>query len=535
MSRQGGFIESTMRNYKIMFFLVGLLIVLGVYALIKMPKQEFPTFTIRQGVIVGVYPGATSAQVEEQLAKPLEQFLFTYKEINKKKTYTMSRDGIVYAMVELEDDVKNKDEVWSKIKHGINSFKSQLPAGVLAVIAKDDFGDTSALLIALESDTRTYRELEDYLEILEGKLRRIESVSNLRRYGLQNEQITVRLDRDKLAAYGLDYKLLGVNLFTQGFTTASGHLETGDANMPVYISPVYDSEKEIAEQIVYSDPAGHIIRLKDVATVEREYDDPDSYILNNGKRAIILSLEMRDGNNIVEYGREVDEVLDEFYQIIPDDISVERIADQPKVVLTSVTSFLRDLVLAIIIVILVMMLLFPFRSALVAATTIPITVFITMGIMYLSGIPLNTVTLAVLIVVLGMIVDNSIVVIDGYLEYINKGMSRWHAAVLSAKNYAGSIFLATLSLCVIFFPLLFLMEGIGYDFVRHFPWTFTIALGVSFLLAMLYIPFMEFALIKKGNPAPAEDKKKKFNLLDVVQRGYDAILGWTFRHPYVTL
>lgn len=186
---------------------------MGVYALLKMPKQEFPAFTIRQGVIVGVYPGATSAQVEEQLAKPLEEFLFTYKEIRKNKTYTMSRDGVVYAMVELEENVDNKDEVWSKIKHGLSLFKAQLPSGVLALIANDDFGDTSALLISLESETRSYRELEDWLEVLEGKLRRIESVSNLRRFGLQKEQIGVYLNAEQLSAYGIDRKMLGANLF----------------------------------------------------------------------------------------------------------------------------------------------------------------------------------------------------------------------------------------------------------------------------------------------------------------------------------
>ena len=220
--RKRGWIESAMRYHKIVLLIVSLLVLLGLYALVHMPKQEFPPFTIRQGVVVGIYPGATSAQVEEQLAKPLEQFLFTYKEIDKAKTYSMSQDGIVYVMVELTDEINDKDEVWSKIKHGIASFKQQLPAGVLAVVVNDDFGDTSALLITLESDQKTYRELEEYLEDLEGRLRRIESVSNLRRYGLQKEQISVYLDRDKLAAYGLDQKILMGNLFAQGFITTGG-------------------------------------------------------------------------------------------------------------------------------------------------------------------------------------------------------------------------------------------------------------------------------------------------------------------------
>ena len=141
--RKNGVIEWTMRHYQITLLVITVLVGLGILGLVDMPKQEFPEFTIRQGVVVGV-----SGEVEEQLAKPLERYLFTFKEVKKKKTYSMSRDGMVYVMVELNDDVNNKDEVWSKIKLGLQNFKSQLPSGVLAVIANDDFGDTSALLIA---------------------------------------------------------------------------------------------------------------------------------------------------------------------------------------------------------------------------------------------------------------------------------------------------------------------------------------------------------------------------------------------------
>lgn len=526
-------IRAALRNPGVNFFLIAAFICVGIYGLVVIPKQEFPVFTIRQGVIVGVYPGATSAQVEEQLAKPLEEFLFTYKEIRKSKTYTLSRDGMLYAMVELNEDVNNKDEVWSKIKHGLSLFKAQLPPGVLALIANDDFGDTSALLISLESDTRSYRELEDQLEILEGKLRRIESVSNLRRFGLQKEQIGVYLNRDQLSAYGIDHKMLGVNLFSQGFTTMSGRVETKEQDMPLYFAPTFDSETEVGEQIVYTDPTGKMIRLKDIATIVREYDKPDSYILNNGKKAIILSMEMREGYNIVEYGKQVEKVLQAFTETLPEDIHIERIVDQPKVVDNSVMSFLNDLLLAVVIVILVLILLFPLRSALVSATMIPITISISVGVMYLCDIPLNTVTLAALIVVLGMVGDNSIVVIDAYLEYLNKGMSRWHAAYLSAKNYASAIFIATLSICVIFFPILLIFDGFWYDFVRHFPVAFSICLMVSFVLAMLCIPFMEYQFISLKNIQPKHPERK--GLTDYVQQGYDHILNCTFRFPKMTL
>lgn len=527
-----------MRYHRIMLLVVGLLVLLGIYGLAVMPKQEFPPFTIRQGLIVGVYPGATSEEVEEQLAKPLERFMFTYKEVKKAKTYTMSQDGIVYMMVELNDDVHNKDEVWSKIKHGVADFKMQLPSGVLALVVNDDFGDTSALLISLQSEDKTYRELQNYLDDLEGRLRRIESVSNLRRYGLQNEQITVYFDPDKLAVYGLDQRLLMARLFAQGFTTTGGSVENSGQELPIHFTPSYDSEYEIAEQIVYSDPHGNVIRLKDIARIVREYDDPDSYVTNNGRKAVILSMEMREGNNIVEYGREVDEVLAEFQKTLPEDVQIERIADQPKVVDESVTSFVRDLLVSIVVVIAVMMVLFPFRSAIVAATSIPISIFISIDIMFITGIPLNTVTLAALIVVLGMIVDNSIIVVDAYLENLDRGMSRWYAAVSSAKNYFGSIFLATLCICIIFFPLLVTMSGQFLDFLKDFPWTITISLMTSLVLAMIFIPFLEYVLIKKGlhqRKPEQEGKKRRGNMLEVVQRWYGHALDWTFRWPKLTI
>lgn len=535
MKRQIGIIESAMRYHRIMLLIVGLLVALGLYGLAVMPKQEFPPFTIRQGLIVGVYPGATSEEVEEQLAKPLEQFLFTYKEVKKAKTYTLSQNGMVYTMVELNDDVRNRDEVWSKIKHGVSEFKMQLPAGVLALVVKDDFGDTSALLISLQSDDKTYRELEGYLDELEGRLRRIESVSNLRRYGLQREQITVRFDPDKLAAYGLDQRALMARLFAQGFTTLGGTVEAAGQEMPIHFAPVYDSEFEIAEQIVYSDPQGHLIRMRDVARIEREYAEPESYVTNNGRRAVILSMEMREGNNIVRYGEEVDRVLAEFEAGLPEGVEVERIADQPKVVDDSVTSFVRDLLVSIAVVILVMMVLFPFRSAVVAATSIPISIFISIGIMYMVDIPLNTATLAALIMVLGMIVDNSIIVVDAYLENLDRGMSRWYAAVASAKNYFGSIFLATLCICVIFFPLLVTMTGQFLDFLRDFPWTVTISLMVSLVLAMIFIPFLEYVLIKKGLKQRKPRKRERGSMLDAVERGYGRVLDWTFRWPWLTI
>ena len=521
-----------MRNFRITFLIVGCLFVFGIYALARIPKQEFPEYTIRQGVVVGVYPGATAEEVEEQLAKPLEQFLMTYKEVKRAKTTSTSQNGMCYVMVELNDDVNDKDEVWSKVKHGLAAFKMQLPAGVAAVVTNDDFGDTSALLITLESDTRSYRELKGYMDDLSDRLRRIESVSNLRPYGVQQEQISVYADPERLAAYGIGEKTLSAALAAQGLTPLGGSVSNAETETPIHIAPSLAGEREVAEMIVWSDPEGHVLRVKDVARVVREYDDPDSYIRNNGHRCVLLSLEMQAGNNIVEYGREVDEVLHAFIEEeLPADVSVQRIADQAKVVGDSVHSFLRDLFVAMAIIIVVMMLLFPLRSAIVAALTIPMSTFISVGMMYLCGIPLNTVTLAALVVVLGMIVDNSIVVIDGYLDYLGRGHSRWFAAVESAREFFPSLLLATICICMIFYPILFTMTGMMGDFLTWFPWTITINLMVSLLLAVMVIPFLEILII----PAVHVRRDGRRSFTDRVHDVYRRVLAWTFRHGWLTI
>lgn len=533
MKSESGIIGWAMKYNKIILLIVIVLSLFGIYALNVMPKQEFPVFTIRQGVVVGVYPGATSAEVEEQLAKPLENFLFTYKEVKKSKTYSHSKDGIVYVYVELNDDVNNKDEVWSKIKHGLMFFKMQLPSGVLALIANDDFGDTSALLITLESETKTYRQLETYLENLEDRLRTIESVSNLRRYGEQNEQISIYVEKEKLAAYGINILNLYQTLITKGFITTAGKIDNRDMDVPIHIERPYQSEKDLEEQIIYSDAQGNHIRLKNIAKVVREYPKPTSYTTNNGKKCLVLSTEMREGYNVIQYGKDVEKVLEQFQNDIPSDIHIYRVADQPQVVAHSITTFLKELMIAIVAVILVTMILLPLRVAGVAASSIPISIFISLGLMLAFGMELNTVTLAALIVVLGMIVDNSIVVVDSYLEKLDHGIPRWQASIESAKEYAKAIISATLAISLTFFPFLVMLTGQFLDFVKLFPWTVLITLGVSLAVAVLFIPFLQYFFIRNGLHQPG--KKQKETFLDKLQNGYNWLLEKVFQYPKISL
>ena len=537
MDKKTDWMSWPLNHYPITLLIVVMLFALGIFGMYDMPKDEFPQFTIRQGVVVAVYPGATAEEVEAQVARPLERYLFTYGEVNRAKTTTTAQNGMCMVMLRLNDDVNNKDEVWSKIKHGLALFKQSLPSGVLALVANDDFGNTSALLIAIESEQRSYRELQHYSDRLADLLRRIPSVANVRLYGEQKEQISLYVDRHRLEAYGIGQQALFSKLQEQGMTMMSGSVSDADQQIPIHIAPTENSEEEIANQIIFNDPTtGKVVRVRDIAHVVREYDASESYIEQDGHPCVLLSLEMTPGNNIVQYGREVDKVLDDARaHELPDDVTLTRIADQPKVVGTSVSSFLRDLLISMAIIILVMMVLFPLRSAIVAALTIPLSTFISVAFMYAASIELNIVTLAALIVVLGMVVDNSIVVIDGYLEYLDKGYAPKEAAITSSKQYFMPMMLATLCICVIFFPLLITMKGSFNDAMHDFPWTITINLLVSLFLAVTVIPFLEVLIIKPQTPEERERRKKRRALTDVVQDLYDHVLKFTFRHPWLTI
>ncbi len=532
-----GIISGSIQHQKIIWIIVAVIVAFGIYALVDMKKDEFPAFSYPQGLVVGVYPGANSEEVEAQLTKPLEELLFTLPEVDRKRTYSVTKEGVCYLYLMLDLTMSDYAKAWTKVRNKINENKAlSFPAGVLAIAVIDDFGDTSSLLIAMESSDKTYRELRGYTDDLTHRLRDIPQTGNVRVLGEQTEEIAVTVDKEKLSFYGISPNTLMLHYASQGFLTTTGTMETSGFDLPLHIENPVVSEAELENQIIFTDATGNTVRLRDVATVERRLAKPSKVVNFNGNDALIISVEMRKGFNIVAYGKEVEKVLSAFSKTLPDSVKMYRITDQPRLVEKSVSSFLRDLVISMIVVIAVMLLLFPFRTALIASSGLPVCTAMSIGLMYLFGIELNTVTLAALIVVLGMIVDDSIINIDGYIDKLSQGYKPFDAAVSSAKELFMPMLIATGAIATMFFPMTRIIKGPLGEFVQLFPWTVAFSLMASLAYAMLVIPSLEIMFIKPG------DRPKRNGFMRAQQRFfaflqglYDKLQSHCFAHPTFTI
>lgn len=522
------------RYHSVVMLVLGLLVVFGIFALDKMNKNEFPEITIREGVLVTIYPGANSKEMEDQVMKPMEDYIFSFKEVDKAKTRSNATDGRVMTFIELDNDVYDSDQFWAKFNMGLNDLRMKLPPGVLGMKLISNFGETSSILLTMQSESKTYRELKDYMDRLTERLRTIPSIGTMSVSGMQNEQIAVVVDPERLSKYAIDDKVISATLVAQGFKSTGGSVRSDKYTSPIYVQKPVTTVKELEDLFIMSLPSGQTVRLRDVADIKTEYPDPDSYITNNGVKCLLLSIEMKAGNNVVEMGDMVDKKIEDFETTIPDDVTLFKITNQPEVVNNSVWDFMRELLIAIVAVMLAIMILLPFRVAMVAASQIPITIFVAIGIFYAFGFELNTVTLACMIVSLGLIVDDSVVIIDNYVEQLADGVEPKLATVKSASIFLKALVSATLAISVTFFPFLLTTTGTIHDFLLDFPWAITIILVSSFVIATLHIPFLQYSFIKPAKAAAmyqASGKKKHKSVLDLLQGSYDKIIGWCFKHP----
>ena len=536
MKRKINLIEAAMKFPQVPIAITVIMVLAGLISLLTMPRSEDPRITVRQGLVVAFYPGSDEEQMEKEVTDKLEQYLFGFEEIKKEKTHSESKPGQVVITVELQDYVKDTKKFWNTLQHGLDAnMPLILPRGVQGPYVNSDFGDVVVQMIAVSAPGRTYAELENYLDELEDGIKTIPQVSKIKRYGGQKQQIYVTLREDVLKQYGFGINEIASTLSQQNVTIPSGDIEIDKNRLLIFTDAQYQNENEIGNLIVYSSPQGGNIRLQDIAKIERRYEDLKSKITVAGNDVMMLTVEMQPGQNIVDLGKALTQKVTEVKEVLPADVQVNTIVDQPAVVDMNLGHFFIEFAIAIGAVILVVMILLPFRVATISAIAAPVTILATFAILNMIGVEMHQVSLAALIIVLGMVVDDAIIVVDNYIEKVDEKVPSWTAAWQSATQLMVPIFTATLTIVLSFLPLAFTLTGMTREFVQWIPITVSIALAVSFLVALFLTPYMCYHFLKKGLKNHDAQKPKKRNFLDRMQDGFDRAIEFCMKYQKTTL
>jgi multidrug efflux pump subunit AcrB/outer membrane protein TolC len=518
-------VRGSLRFPQVTIALTIMLVICGAYALLRMPRREDPKIHVRTGIVAAYYPGASAAEVENQVTYKVEQKLFKIEGVRRAKTYSTSMNGVMFVNVEVEDGIKDTEKFWSKLRLDMAELRAtELPDGVQGPVVDYDFGDTVAVLMAIHSDRYGYRELKDYAERIEAAIRRIRAVSKVKRIDEQKEEIEVIGDLDRISQYGVMPEQVIRALQGQNQVHYAGAVPTERGKPPIQATGAFQTEDQIRRVMIDVTRTGQPVYIGDMADVQRVYKDPTQYARSRGERAILISVEMQEGNNIVDFGKDLHAAVDALRPLLPPDLKIDLVADQPTVVAQRVKDFIREFGTAIASVILVTILLLPFRVALVSAVAIPVTISATFGLLNAFGIELHQVSIAALIVVLGMVVDDAIVIADNYIELLDHGVDREEAAARSASELAIPVLTATLTIICSFLPFLTLSGTTG-EFIRALPLTVAIALSTSFIVAMLLTPLLCKVFIKKGlHSAEGAGRKKRSSPLEMMQWIYNRVI-----------
>jgi multidrug efflux pump subunit AcrB len=405
-----------------------------------------------------------------------------------------------------------------------------------------DAGEVGTQLRAAAGDRYSYRELDDFTDLVMRTLQTVPMVSKVARYGILKESVFIEYSQERLASYGLQPSKLGELLRSRNTTLPGGQLEVKGKNLGINPSGEFKNEKEIGDVLVTVSPTGSPVYLREMAEISRGYESPPRY-LNfytyqdaqgqwQRSRAITLSVQMRPGEQIARFGEAVDEALSSLKHILPDDLILARTSDQPLQVEENIALFTRSLIEAIFLVILVALIGFrEWRSALLVALSIPLTLAMTFGMMHMLGVDLQQVSIASLILALGLLVDDPVVASDAIKREMAGGRPISVAAWLGPSKLAEAILYATITNIVAYLPLL-LVEGSTGAFIWSLPVVITCSLVASRIVSMTFIPFLAAYLLRPG-------RRREPTIAEMRQRGFAGLyykVGvWALEHRWLTL
>ncbi|MBC8082542.1 MAG: efflux RND transporter permease subunit [Hymenobacter sp.] len=522
------FIEFFVRNRSFTLILFVALLALGGNSLLTMPRGEdpevdFPTFTV-----VVVYPGASPADIEDQVVQPIEKRVNELD--NVKKINSTSADGLAIITVEYDFSVRPDDKYQEMVRE-MNAVRPELPAAIQSLeVKRFQSSDVNVYQFALLGPNTPYERLEFYAEQLEDELEKVGGVKKVDTWGYPQREVRVALNIEKLRQNNIPVNAVLGALQSENVNIPGGSVAVGARRFNVKTSGDYRTLAEIGSTVVYA-VGGKIVQLRDVADIGYNYEEARHITRLNGVRGVLVTASQKPGQNIFNLQKQVEPRVAAFQQTLPPGIKLVNNFDQTKSVGQRLGRLGKDFGLAILLVSLTLLPL-GWRAALVVMISIPLSLSIGLFLLDALGFTINQLSIVGLIVALGILVDDAIVVVENIERLLRTGMERTRAVIESTSQLALAVVGVTVTLIVAFIPLLNLPAGAG-AFIRSLPLAVVTAVTASLLVSLTIVPFLASVLLRAShNPAGNV-------FLRGLNRGVDATYGrlmhWSLGHPKTAL
>lgn len=476
------------RERSITLFLIVLVTIAGIYAFFGLGRAEDPPFTVKQMTVISVWPGATAQEMQDQVAEPLEKRLQELKWYDRTETYT--RPGMAFITLSLQDKTPPAEvqEAFYQARKKLGDESLNLPAGTIGPMINDEFADVTFALFALKAKGEPQRQLVRDAEAMRQQLLHVPGVKKVNIIGEQAERIYIAFSHDRLATLGLSPQDIFNALNNQNALKAAGSIETRGAQLFIRLDGAFDELQKIRDTPVVAQ--GKTLRLSDVATVERGYEDPPSMLIRNQHEpALLLGIVMREGWNGLALGKALDAETAKINARLPLGMTLSKVTDQSVNISSAVDEFMIKFFVALLVVMVVCFVSMGWRVGVVVAAAVPLTLAVVFVVMEAAGINFDRVTLGSLILALGLLVDDAIIAIEMMVVKMEEGYDRVKASAYAWSHTAAPMLAGTLVTAIGFMPNGFAQSTAG-EYTSNMFWIVGLALIASWFVAVVFTPYL---------------------------------------------
>jgi len=497
-------IQKAIENKKIVFYIIFLICMGGLYSYKVLPKQEAPDLNAPVARITAIYPGASQSDMEQFVTSTIEDQLENMQAYDKSFSYNYNSVSTIIVFMKYGVDT---DKTWVDLRRSLNDLQELLPDEVQPLQINTDLVDTAGMLIALTGEAYDYDTLSYYGRLITEDLKKTEGVTKFDVLGEVKKEVEIKIHSQKMNQLKVSYGQLIQLLQGQNLEIPSGNIETKGSDIPLRIKGSFESLEDIRNIVLdVSKDNYSVLHLDDIGTVGYVDEDAPQIFKRDGEKAVLLVGYFEDNKNVLVIGDEVRARIERIKKALPEDLSFEEVIFQPEEVNKALQGFIWNLLLGIMLVILVVFIGMGLRNAVVVSLAIPTSILTTLAVMPFVNIKIHTISITAFIVALGMLVDNAIVVSDSIQNKLDMEINRMIACVTGTKEVIGSIFTSTLTTVAAFSPLL-LLNSLAGDYVKSLPQVVILTLSASFLFAFLVTPSLAYLFFKR-QPHRIKNRKK---------------------------